>query len=67
MTKQNKAEMFRKAAELLEGAPRYQELLIAEADRVEKMNEKRRKTETKTQKENRETAELITAWFEEEA
>jgi hypothetical protein len=31
------------------------------------MNEKRRKTETKTQKENRETAELITAWFEEEA
>lgn len=67
MTKQNKAEMFREAATMLAGAPRFQELLNAEADRIDKMNEKRRKSETKTQKENRETAELITTWFEEEA
>ena len=67
MTKQNKAEMFREAATMLAGAPRYQELLLAEAERVDKMNEKRRQSETKTQKENRMIASQVSEWFANQA
>ncbi|MER2227335.1 MAG: hypothetical protein ABS916_09895 [Carnobacterium sp.] len=67
MTKQNKAEMFREAAAMLTEAPRYQELLLAEAERVDKMNEKRRQSETKTQKENRVVAAQVTEWFANQA
>lgn len=64
---ESKAEMFRKAADLLEGAPRYQELLREEADRVEARNKRNRGKETKVQKENRKIAGLIQKWFETEA
>ena len=67
MTKQNKAEMFRKAAAMLTNAPRYQELLLAEADRIDKMNEKRRQSESKTQKENRKVAAQVSEWFANQA
>lgn len=67
MAKQNKAEMFREAAAMLADAPRYQELLLTEADRIDKMNEKRRQSETKVQKENRVVAAYLTEWFANQA
>lgn len=64
---ENKAEMFRAAAELLDNAPRYKELLIAEAERIEKSYERARNTESKAHTENVKVAEQVAKWFEEDA
>lgn len=64
---ENKAEMFRAAAELLDNAPRYKELLITEAERIEKSYERARNTQSKAHIENVKVAEQVAKWFEEDA
>lgn len=64
---ENKAEMFRAAAELLDNAPRFKEFLIAEAERIEKSYERARNTESKAHTENVKVAKQVAEWFKEEA
>ena len=66
MEKMTKSEIYRNAAALLEEtAPRYAEILLADADRIDARNEKSRgrKYETKDQKENKHLAALVTDMF----